>query len=251
MTTLEDDNFIYKYMSLDSFLFTLTSAVMLFQKVKNWPDRSEGYLFEFCKRNGIKRSEYSLDDYSGSCWTRHTENSSSFENESHFQDFQEEVLANGSATMWASYCANGGVRIRSTIGIIRGLLSSKGLDVMHGQVEYRTIRSVDFDRMSLEDLLFIKNPAFRAEDEYRFLIRKKNQDGIVKIKTLGLRNFVDEIVICPNIASDNWKSRSVFKLVIDYLLDIRDPKDLAYLQNVRMSDLYSSISEEMHEIGEI
>jgi hypothetical protein len=251
MKTLSEDTFVYKYMSLDSFLFVLTSSDLLFQRVRNWPDRYEGFWFEFCIKNGILKSDSIVDNYYGSCWCLQKEDERFFDKLEDYYASQHGILQNGSSCMWGSYCINGGVRIRSSIGKICNLLKKKNLSFIHGEIKYENIESVSSPISGIEDLLFRKSSSFREEKEYRFYIKKEHEESVLKIKTNGIKEIIDEILICPNINSDAWKSRSIFRLVVDYLIDSTKKYDRELLDNIRISGLYSSISEEVNEIGEL
>lgn len=117
-TDLPPDTPLYRYMSIESLLYFLQFKRMRLSKITEWPDSYEGTRFDFLKR--VKDHEFpniSKDSFHASCWTLQTEERCIYgSREDHFNKAQEELGKNGSAAMWDSYCKDGGVRIKTTLG---------------------------------------------------------------------------------------------------------------------------------------
>ena len=243
--TLEDNTAIYKYLSVDSCLYMLCKNVLLFQKINEWPDQFEGYWLSFYKKNGLIKSNEDIEEYFGSCWSLE-----SYEEYRHKTN--KEINANrdienhGNACMWQTYCPNGGVRIKTTIGDIKRVLTRKSINYIHGKVEYLTL--YDFpSEYNKDDLLFYKSTSYHSENEYRFLIKHEKEKNILLIEPEDrVKNIIQEILVCPNSKQNQWKSKAIYNYIIDFWGD-----DKNILDKVKISNLYSMISRELREIGTI
>ncbi len=91
------------------------------------------------------------------------------------------------ALMWSSYTKGIGVRISSTVGNFFESIKpddincSYASDVcLYGPIEYR----IDAAYQTAEDNLFIKHPAFKNEEEFRFYICRITDDSDILPSTL-------------------------------------------------------------------
>lgn len=121
----------------------------------------------------------------------------------------EEIRRNGVESMWLTYCPNGGVRVKTTVGKIRECVNdfcgNRNFFYQDGLVVYETHHETTLDRVN--ELCFSKRPNFYSDDEYRFVISTKNPEGdSLRIGINDIANFVDEILISP-IKSDASEKR--------------------------------------------
>jgi len=220
---LPEETPIYKYLSVDKFLYLLTRQKLYIGKIKNWPDSFEGTKFDLLQRIH-NSSSLALEDIFASCWTLERDYRGLYPSDSAYRKACEELERNGNAAMWETYCKNGGVRIKTTIGKLNSLLErylNDDVIIYRGEVQYEAL--VDWN-MSVNLVLpeghpkeilglFVKRTPFRYEREYRYIIISKGKD----IKNLSLPipdlyQFLDEILVCP--ATDTTE------LISDVLLDI-------------------------------
>lgn len=214
---------IYKYLSVDKFLYLLIRRELYIGQIKNWPDSFEGTKFDLLQRIH-NSSSVALEDIFASCWTLERDYRELYPSDGAYRKACEELERNGNAAMWETYCKNGGVRIKTTIGKFNSLLErylNDDVIVYRGEVQYEALvgwhMSVNLvlpEGRPKEILgLFVKRTPFRYEREYRYIIISKGKD----IKNLSLPipdpyQFLDEILVCP--ATDTTE------LISDVLLDI-------------------------------
>lgn len=244
---------LYRYMSTEAFLYLMVFQRMMISKITDWPDSFEGTRFEFLKK--IKDNEFShnsKDDFYASCWTLQTEERCLYESEEQFEAAQEELSRNGSAAMWESYCKNGGVRIKTTLGKIDQLLSTElhNWNIFRGKVYYEPSKSwtMTIHASSIIKTLLHKRVSFRSESEYRFILISENTKNLSKISIpIGdLFEFLDEILIAPATSSNKWLSRTLYNIAVG--VSIAPPKRTTVnskegKQYCHISQLYSKVSE--------
>lgn len=107
--------------------------------------------------------------------------------------------------MWRTYCPNGGIRIKTTIGKIRTQVKSycdeNGFEFNHEPVVYE--HHEDTKRTKIKKLCFSKSPSFYTDDEYRFIVttdQPKGEGFFVKIDNVV--DFIDEVLVSPILPGD-------------------------------------------------
>ena len=193
---------IYRYLSTEAFDRLLESGVSL-TRMSTWPDRLEAGDFSFTA-NAEKLHDYrKKNDFFASCWTLQAENPKVFNSEHSFVLAQRELTNDGSANMWESYCAGGGVRICTTINrldrALAGALGSTGC-LFKGAVTYcaRDDPVRIRDKAQLEETMFYKRVGYRHEAEYRYVAYRQGQQKDYLVIAVGsLFEFLDEILVFP------------------------------------------------------
>jgi hypothetical protein len=248
---LSSETPLYKYLSVEAFLYLIAFDRLTFSRFDSWPDAYEGFRFEFFKRleEDPQFKDTNKNDFFGSCWTLQADDICLYENAEEYKLAIEELLENGSASMWESYCKNGGVRIKTTLGKINNLLLQHfgDFNIYRGKVYYepakywnKSIKAVD-----LASTLFMKRISFRHEAEYRFILVSKSpmKRTIVLAPIVSLFEFLDEILISPAIPSRIWISRTLYNIAVS----ISEKKGSINKKNgnqfSKISQLYSVVSQ--------
>ena len=244
---------IYRYLSLESFLFLLVNRNLTFSKAKNWPDAYEGVRFKYMKRAKNIYPEKEFKNFYGCCWSLQNENPCLYDDESEYKKAIKELERHGSASMWETYCKNGGVRVKTTIKKLDNLLKKtfSDFEIYRGKVQYEPQKSWRTVVQSNDwiNLLFVKRVGFRYESEYRYLLytNKRTQDKFVFLPIGDLYDFFDEILICPAIEKNEWISKTLYNLCVGLTIDPRRGRTTINNKNgkqfCRISQLYSTISE--------
>jgi hypothetical protein len=228
----------------------------VFQRISSWPDAFEGAQFEFFKnlRTDDVHAKCTLESFLGSSWTLQTENSAVYSNDAEHQSAEDELKDSGSAAMWETYCKNGGVRIRSTIGKIERLLEERaeGYECHRGRVLYEASRNWErsIKNRDLISKIFLKRVPFRYESEYRFVLVSSSGDEPPPrafFPVDDLYEFVDEFLICPAVKNRIWISRMLYGYATSISISPRRPGSnrKGGKQYCRISNLYGNISEEL------
>ncbi|MGE5444933.1 MAG: DUF2971 domain-containing protein [Ignavibacteriales bacterium] len=223
-------------------------------------DAFEGYGYEFFKKATKDHQLANKDDFYGSCWSLQSEEKSLYEDVKEYELAIEELESEGSASMWESYCRNGGVRIKTTVGKINNLLSDylEGFNIYRGRVFYEPASSWKKTKESYRNrdvvlTFFLKRISFRYESEYRYIIvpNKHIKENIVSVLINNiLYDFIDEILVSPATTSNKWISRTL------YNIGIRIPPPSSGLNSAkngkqfcRISQLYGPISQVLGHQG--
>jgi hypothetical protein len=245
---LPDDTPIYKYMSTDFFLSFLSTQKLIFQCIPKWKDQLEGTLFEFAKQVKTEWCDFNKSDYFGSCWSLQEYPSGMLGSENERIEANKELAEHGSAAMWESYCWNGGVRIKTTIGKIKIRLTE--VQSWHGAVQYKPLSSLLTGMVIRPEFLFFyKGVGYIHENEYRFVVKPKRKPAdLFPIKFSHLSKFLDEILVYPTTKDDDWKSRALWELILRENI----PEKIGGSSNnkngkqfCRMSNLYDKKSHEL------
>ncbi len=123
--------------------------------------------------------------------------------------------------MWETYGKNGGVRIKTTVGKVDNLLSNNLGDcnkylIYRGKVFYEPASS--WKKMMkpcncrlLGSALFMKRISFQYETEYRYIIvpNEHLKEDMITVLINNLYDFIDEILVSPATASNEWISRAL------------------------------------------
>lgn len=245
---------LYRYFSTEAFLYFLQFGRVMFSKLSEWPDSFEGTRYEFLKkaREDKEFTETEKSDFFISCWTLQTEESCLYKDASVFGAAQKELELNGSAAMWESYCKNGGVRIKTTLGKVEGLFQGKlpGWKIYRGKVYYEPADNwmMTLQTPSLVSTLMHKRVSFRSESEYRFVLlpTAKVNEPRESVIIDDLYDFLDEILISPATSSNVWLSRTLYNIAVG--VTIKPPARTCInnkygKQFCRISQLYATISE--------
>lgn len=245
---------LYRYMSTEAFLYLLAFARVTFSKISEGPDSYEGTRFEFLKhaRDDKEFSNTAKNDFFISCWTLQTEERCLYKDEAVFAAAQKELARDGSAAMWESYCKNGGVRIKTTLGKVESLFQSNlsGWTVYRGKTYYEPADNwtMTLQTPFLVSTLMHKKVSFRSEAEYRFVLLPGAEvsEPRKSVKVNDLFEFLDEVLVSPATFSNVWLSRTLYNIAIG--LTIKPPEKTCInlkdgKQFCRISQLYKAVSE--------
>lgn len=259
-TDFPDDTPVYRYLSTDSFLHLVEFNRLLFSRITSWPDSFEGSRFTFLDKvhNKTDFPGRSKDDFYATCWSLQTDDPRLFEEAADYEKAVQELRRNGSAAMWESYCKNGGVRIRTTLGKLNKLLKSKisECQLFRGKVYYEPADSwnTTIKAPTLISTLLHKRVSFRYENEYRYILvpDRAISQSIITVKVPNLFDLLDEILVCPTTSNNKWVSRTLYHVGVD--LTIR--KENGYCINskenrqfCRISQLYAKVSQTIGYYG--
>jgi hypothetical protein len=253
---LPQDTPLYRYLSTESFLHLVEFRRLLFSRIADWPDSYEGSRYTLLSRlHG--QTEFlgrNKDDFYATCWCLQTEDARLFTNPADHKNAIEEIQRDGSAAMWESYCKNGGVRIRTTLGKLDKLFQTKATDCVlyRGQVYYEPAESwtTTIKAPSLINTLLHKRVSFRHEMEYRYILvpDRAISGPVVAIEIDNIFELLDEILVCPATLRNKWVARILYHVGVD--LTINKENDFCINskregngQFCRISQLYASISE--------
>ena len=255
ITAISGDTPIFKYFSIEGFYFLLFYKKLMFSKLSTWPDAFEGARFNFFKKikSDDKYSAKSMNNFFGCPWTLQTEESVLYQNSDEHKKSEEELYESGSASMWETYCKNGGVRIKTTINKVKDLVSKtdNNCTLHNDKVTYepsgywgKSIKSPD-----LISMLFVKRVSFRHESEYRFIIvtEEETLENQIFIKIDDLFGFVDEFLISPATPNNVWISRMLYH----YAASITNKPEIIGTnrkwgnQYCKISNLYGNISHNL------
>jgi len=250
---LPQDTPLYRYLSIEAFLYLREFSRLTVSKITDWPDSFEGSRYEFLRM--AKKQELSdvpKADFYASCWTLQTEARCLFSNDEQFGKAQQELSRCGSAAMWETYCSKGGVRIKTTLGKVDNLLASglPNCKIFRGKVYYEPTDSWEktINAPNLVSTLLHKRVSYRSESEYRFILLADNpkQESIMSIQINDLFELLDEILISPATSSNIWLSRTLYNIAVGVSIDFprrTNPNDKDGCQFCRISQLYSLVSE--------
>ena len=250
-TDITESTPLYKYWSIESFLYLTEFKHLRFCRITSWPDAYEGFRYEFLKKVKKCNELASKDDLYGSCWSLQSGEKSLYKKDEGYKLAIEELESEGLAPMWESYCKNGGVRIKTTVEKMNNLLSEKlgAFKIYRGKVFYEPASSWEETlKESTCDLListlFMKRITFRYETEYRYIIEpnKPLAENVITVPINNLYDFIDEILVSPATASNKWVSKTLYKIGYKIVpppgLNTKDEKPFC-----RISQLYGPISQ--------
>lgn len=253
-TDLPPETPLYRYLSTEAFLYLLTFERVFFSKVSEWPDSLDGTRFEFLKkaRDDKEVGTTGLNDFFVSCWTLQTEERRFYKDDSAFVSAQKELTLNGSAAMWESYCKNGGVRIKTTLGKVEALFSAHLPEwrICRGKVYYEPAEDGLLPPRvpSLVATLMHKRASFRSESEYRFVLLPEVvcTEPREAAKVENLFEFLDEILVSPATSSTVWLSRTLYNIAVG--VTIKPPKRTCI--NIKNGKQFCRISQLCKEVSE-
>ncbi|MEA3333545.1 MAG: hypothetical protein U9Q58_08105 [Pseudomonadota bacterium] len=254
-TDLNPDTPIYQYMAIEKFLYFLKYRQITFSKLSSWPDAREGARFEFIREihDDEKYSQKTINHFLGSSWTLQIENQCKYSSKDERQKAEEEIQKHGSASMWETYCRQGGVRIKTTIKKLENLVSGQhnNYQFYRGVAHYapENYWSKTLSTSGLISKLFIKRVPFRHESEYRFILDSENEIQVDHIffDINNLYDFVDEFLIAPATSKDIWISRMLYHYAVSITNspEINGTNQKTDMKYCRISQLYGNISHEI------
>jgi hypothetical protein len=243
---LPSDTPLYKYLSIEAFLYFLHFNRLTLSRFVNWPDSYEGFRYQFIKqfKKEPQFAGLTKNDFFGSCWTLQTEDIRLYDNSKEHGRAVEDLQRNGSASMWEAYCRSGGVRIKTSLGKIDDVLRNNlgAFKIFRGKVYYEPV--TDWQKTTqASDLvltLFMKRIAFRHEAEYRYILAPKTsiKKPIVTVPFGDFSEFLDEVLICPATNSTKWISRTLYNIIAEIVTLKKWQKP-----SCKISQLYGLISE--------
>ena len=253
---LSNETSIYKYLSTESFLYLTTFHRLIYSRINSWPDSFEGYRFEFLQRieTDPEFKTKTKNDFYGSCWSLQTDDICLYDEQKDYETAIEELERTGSAAMWESYCKNGGVRIKTSIGKLNSLFERQLSDcrIFRGNVYYEPaeIWSKTLKTPNLISTLFHKRIPFRYESEYRYIlvVDKPIDKRLIYAVIDDLYDFIDEILISPATQQNKWISRTLCNIGIGISINTHRDTNVNIKngnQFCRVSGLYSKISSEI------
>lgn len=217
---LPSDTPLYRYLPAMAFMDLIETKNLRFSQISSWDDDQEGRRFNAMKlRPDHPYGDKELEHFYASCWTLQTEDKLLFQSqEDAYQRSVEELEKLGSDAMWRAYCADGGVRVKTTLGKLEKLFCTTKLSTSHlygGRVYYDSDDS-KWDMTPRHHHLssFLqKRVCFRSEAEFRFLfcIDGKTSDTRVNVKIDDPNTFFDEILVSPTKPSNPWGAHVLFK----------------------------------------
>ena len=251
---------LYKYLSVEAFLYLIEFKRLIFSRITTWPDAYEGVRFE--SFNKFKKNpEYSKnkkDDFYGSCWSLQSEDKRLYDDnddmkEKNYQAAIDELKRNGSAAMWESYCKYGGVRIKTTLDKLNKLFSTKLQDfrLIRGKAYYEAASSWSktIKTPNITSALFMKRIPFRYESEYRYILvlNESKKDKIISVEIDDIFDLIDEILVAPATPPNKWISRTLYNIGVGISIN-PDREGISINskngnQFCKISQLYGSISE--------
>lgn len=256
---LHEETPLYKYLSVEAFLYLIEFKRLIFSRITTWPDAYEGARFELFNkfRKHPEFSNYKKGDFYGSCWSLQSEDKRLYDDnddmkENNYQAANDELKRHGSAPMWESYCKYGGVRIKTTLDKLNKLFSNKlqNCRLFRGKVYYeaasswsKTIKAPD-----IISTLFMKRIPFRYESEYRYILvlNESKGDKIILVEIDDLFDLLDEILIAPVTPPNKWKSQTLYNIGVEIC---NNPDRTTNRKNgeqlCRISQLYGTISGEV------
>lgn len=213
-----DETEIYRYIPRRYIKSLLEENNLFFSKIKNWPDMMELFLDDSVNHDRAG-NRY------GICWTLHKGIEKIVTGSGQKNAF-EEVKLNGVDSMWNTYCPNGGVRIKTTIGKVRKAVvdfcEKNNCSYKDGFVSYQCYK--DTKRDEIDNLCFIKSPNFYTDDEYRFVITiEKDDNKSLYVNIENAAQFVDEILVSPP-RIDSCRKLLISNKILDYLFCIDNPE---------------------------
>lgn len=254
---LPEETPLYRYLPVDSYISLLEKQELWLAKITSWHDSHEGMRFDAmkCKEPSHPYAEKTLDNFFATCWSLQTEDkllfvaerdSQKIFDEEAYQRSVVELATHGSDAMWRAYCPIGGVRIKTTIGKLAGLLSGANLPTkaLHaGQVYYDLFESKwggTLGNKHFASAFLQKRVCFRSEAEFRFLFcaSEKIEDTHVKVPIRNLYRFIDEVLVSPAKLSN---AAVIHELVNDTLRQIAPDKVKDGRQFCRISQLYGNV----------
>ena len=247
---------LYKYLSVEAFLYLIEFKRLIFSRITTWPDAYEGVRFEFFNKFK-KNPEYSKnkrDDFYGSCWSLQSEDKRLYDGnddmkEKNYQAAIDELKRNGSAAMWESYCKYGGVRIKTTLDKLNKLFSTKlqNCRLFREKVYYEAASSWSktIKAPNIISALFMKRIPFRYESEYRYILVLNESKKIISVEIDDLFDLIDEILFAPATPPNKWISPTLYNIGVG--ISINPDRGEINIKNgeqfCRISQLYGSISE--------
>lgn len=251
---LPSDTPLYRYMSVEAFLYLLEFQRIPISRIIEWPDSYEGTRFEFLKnvKEDNQFSNKNKSDFYVSCWTLQIEERCLYKSQKSFDAGQNELVKNGSAAMWESYCKNGGIRIKTTLGKVESLLTSQfpGWTIYRGRVYYEPAEewTKTINTPSLISTLLHKRVSFRSESEYRFILVPDVEVSQSRVTAYvdDLYDFLEEILVSPATSSNKWLSRTLYNIVVGLSIKYPDRTSINIKngqQFCRISQLYDLVSE--------
>ncbi len=248
---LPDETPLYNYMKIEEFLHLIEFELLIFSKITSWPDSYEGFLFKFFNQftNDQLLKDHTKDDFYGSCWSLQTEDTCLFRNDREYQAALQEMRESGSASMWETYCKNGGVRIKTTLGKLNKLFLKKFSDsklIKRGKVLYEPEGTWTVESEDLTSTFFTKRISFRHESEYRYILipNKLENVKLIYVEIDDLFDLIDEIMVAPAIKANKWISRTLYNIGIDrFNSPERDTNKKNGKYFCRISQLYGLISQ--------
>jgi len=207
----DDDVEVFKYIQYEYICSLFEKKELYFRQIIKWPDMMEGFL------DNIVSPKTANLRY-GSCWTLH-QGVAQIVDEARKERAISEIRMNGVDSMWRTYCPNGGIRIKTTIGKIRAQIrvycEKNSIDFDDGMVVYE--HHADARRSQIDELCFSKSPNFYTDDEYRFIVTSDGPKGdgfSLVVDNVAL--FVDEVLISP-IFPDDIRSRFISRCIHEYM----------------------------------
>lgn len=245
-TDLPSETPLYKYISIEAFLYLRHFQRLTFSRFASWPDAYEVFRYQFFKsfKKDIQFAKITKDDFWGSCWTLQTEDIRLYDNIKEQSLANKDLQEHGSASMWETYCRNGGVRIKTSLGRINDLLTNRlapYYKVFRGKVYYEPV--TDWQKTTktsdLISTLFMKRVAFRYEAEYRYILVSESppSESVISVPFDDIFKFIDEVLISPTTNSRKWISRTLYSIVSERATIRKIQK-----QFCKISQLYGTIS---------
>ncbi|MCX5632219.1 MAG: DUF2971 domain-containing protein [Phycisphaerae bacterium] len=216
INTPEDSAVVWRYMSIDNFLFLVTNSKLYFCRPDKFKDPWEG-VWPKPIIDGVRSQEFG-EKYPGFKGDAIIGMSETFKRGIYLNCWY--CRSHESAAMWDLYGKSGAsIAIKSTIGKLKkGIIYKNNFFI--GKVDY-----IDYEKDTVDELnfllpYFIKRKSFEHEQEVRLLIIyipekdlkdvKNSQDEI--LATIDFKTLIDNVYVSPSAPS--WM-KEVMQNILD------------------------------------
>jgi hypothetical protein len=181
MTVLE--NYLRRYTTLPALIYLLTQRQITLLNPERWADRNDSYFLK------LYREKKKLESVLALCFTQASETYHHWH-----------VFANGPSGVCISFDR---VALFDAIADV----------VRHGPVRYLKLGEMRNERLTTEELPFVKRYPFEDEREYRIICDSRNECQSLDL-TIPL-SCINRITLSP------WLHRALFRQVKNLLLTIK------------------------------
>lgn len=197
MEEVDNNLTIYQYMDLDYLLYLL--------KRQEYYVKPKKYFFDKHERNLPLKSHFRIEPVGENCYKRIQKPDDSFEKSQQFHESGNLLTAcwtkhdGENVLMWKNFTSKLGVCIKSTIASFIASFKTDDFVICCGRMFYKGIEYYD-DNI---ERLFIKDKAFKGEEEIRFYFIPSDKIDTSKMKGLSIavdpKVMIDEIILSPYI----------------------------------------------------
>lgn len=210
----DDSQVIWKYLSLEGFIWILQNKALWFSNVNRFEDPFEGTFVDQV-RTGLNSVVATIPFTIGRRSNPEDEKNSLLVHCWHMSE--EESYA-----MWKIYSdVEIGIALKTTFGKLTSSLQNEGREVFAGKVNYERRSQAAIRTNSFQSFLR-KDPVFSFENELRFLVTNENDpiNGYSSGKAFPFAPTKGLIEILISPYSKPWQRELIRNLLINYDLNI-------------------------------